>query len=116
MADIPGWRNDDVPEGMTFEQDRAYLEDVVGRLDASSESPGKVEKLLRTSFERQFFELSLHNQRINEQYVSKRFDHAGWSRTEALDQLDEFLSSHESMKALPAVVDLRETLNSETST
>ncbi|ROT36431.1 hypothetical protein SODALDRAFT_219541 [Sodiomyces alkalinus F11] len=77
LADIPGWRNDHVPEGMTFEEDRAYLEYAISRLDARLGSPQRIHDLLRTSFERQFLELSLHNQRINEQYVKRRFDPRG---------------------------------------
>jgi hypothetical protein len=59
IADILGWLNDDVSEEMTFEEDRAYLEHAIGKLDASSENPGRIEYLLRTSFERQFLEMSL---------------------------------------------------------
>ncbi|KAE9377630.1 hypothetical protein N431DRAFT_541317 [Stipitochalara longipes BDJ] len=67
IADIPGWLNDDVPKEMTFEEDRAYLEHVIGKLDASSENPGRIEHLLRTSFERQFLEMSLRNRKINDE-------------------------------------------------
>ena len=111
FADISGWRNDDVPEGMTFEEDQAYLEYATGLLDARLESPLQLQDLLRTSFERQFLELPLHNQRVNEQYIKRRFNPRRWSRKSALDQLDDFLSTHESMYALPAVLELRKTLN-----
>ncbi|KAL2755014.1 hypothetical protein ACRALDRAFT_211681 [Sodiomyces alcalophilus JCM 7366] len=114
LADIPGWRNDNVPEDMTFEEDRAYLEHAIGMLDARLGSPHRIEYLLRTSFERQFLELSLHNRRINEQYIKRRFDPRKWSRKLALDQLDDFLSGHESMQSLPAVVELRNNLNQNT--
>ncbi|RDL37245.1 uncharacterized protein BP5553_04678 [Venustampulla echinocandica] len=66
IADIPGWLNDDVPEGMTFEEDRSYLEHAIKKLDVSSEHPGQIEHLLRTSFERQFLEMSLRNREIND--------------------------------------------------
>ena len=61
ITGIPGWQNDDVPEGMTFEEDRIYLENAIGELDANSQNPGRIEQLLRTSFERRFPEMSLLN-------------------------------------------------------
>jgi hypothetical protein len=45
ITDIPGWRNDDIPKEMTFEEDRAYLEDAIGKLDAGSQSPRRIEHL-----------------------------------------------------------------------
>lgn len=112
LADIPGWRSN-APESMTFEEDRAYLEHAIGKLDARLGSPHRMAYLLRTSFERQFFELSLHNRRVNEQYIKRRYDPRGLSTKSALQQLDDFLSAHESMKALPGVVELRDSLNCE---
>ena len=91
---------------MTFEEDREYLEQQIGKLDAS----GRVEHLLRTSFERQFFELSLHNRRINEQYIKRRFDPTKWSMREAFNQLDDFLSTHEPYRDLSAVDELQNRL------
>ena len=110
LAGIPGWRND-VPAGMTFEDDRAYLEQAIGKLEARRGRPGRIEYLLRTSFERQFFELSLHNRRCNEEYIRTRFDDAEWGKDVALRQLDDFLSANdESIQALPAALALRERL------
>jgi hypothetical protein len=107
IADIPGWLNDDVPRDMTFEEDRAYLEDAIGKLEAGSRSTGRVEHLLRTSFDRQFFELSLHNRRINNEYIQRRLKGTSLNRDAALKELEDFLSVNESMRTLPAVLDLR---------
>lgn len=95
---------------MTFEEDRAYLEQAIGKLEAGLGNSGRIEYLLRTSFERQFFELSLHNQRSNEEYIRRRFDDTNWSKEVALCQLDDFLFANESMQASPAVLALRESL------
>lgn len=111
IADIPGWQNDDVPKEMTFEEDREYLEHAIGKLDASSEYPGRIKHLLRTSFERQFFEMSLRNRKINDEYVQRLFtDNIVLDRNAALEQLEDFLSVNESMRGLPTVLDLRNRL------
>jgi hypothetical protein len=111
IADIPGWLNDDVPEEMTFEEDRVYLEHAIGKLDTSSENPRRIEHLLRTSFERQFLEMSLRNRKINDEYVQRIFKHeAILDKNAALEQLEDFLSINESMRALPAVLNLRSRL------
>lgn len=98
---------------MTFEEDRAYLERAIGRLEAGSGNPGRIEYLLRTSFERQFFELSLHNRRCNDEYIRTRFSDAKWSKELALCQLDDFLSADESVRTHPAVLSLREGLEND---
>ena len=111
IADIPGWLNDGVPKGMTFEEDRAYLEHAIGILDANSENPGRIKHLLRTSFERQFLEMSLRNRKINDEYVSRMFkDDTAPNKNAALEQLEDFLSANESIRGLPTVLDLRSCL------
>lgn len=99
---------------MTFEEDRAYLEQAIGKLEAGPENQGRIEYLLRTSFERQFFELSLHNRRCNDEYIRMRFDDKKWSKEVALWQLDDFLSANEPARAYPAVLALREGLENDT--
>lgn len=111
IADIPGWLNDDVPKEMIFEEDRAYSEHAIGKLDASSENPGRIEHLLRTSFERQFLEMSLRNRKINDEYVQRILKHdAILDENAALEQLEDFVSVNELMRALPAVLKLRSRL------
>lgn len=93
---------------MTFEEDRTYLEHAIGRLDASSQNPGRIEHLLRTSFERQFLEMSLRNRKINGEYVERRFKHGPKpDKNAALEQLEGFLSLNELMRGHPAVLSLR---------
>lgn len=107
MADIPGWRGDNIPEGANFSEDRAYLETAIKKLEASGpQSPGLISQLLETSRERQFFELSLHNRMINNEYVTRRLD-TEFEKDAAMVQLEDFLSGHEAMRTLPAVLDLR---------
>ncbi|KZF19222.1 hypothetical protein L228DRAFT_241891 [Xylona heveae TC161] len=123
IADIPGWRNDNVPGGMTFEEDRAYLEHAIGKLDtnsapgsgSNSQTSGRIKHLLQTSFERQFFELSLHNWRINDEYIKRRlrFEDMKTNRNAALQQLDDFLSADESMRTLPRVIEVQNRLRND---
>ena len=111
IADIPGWLNDDVPEEMTFEEDRAYLEHAIGKLDASSKYPGRIKHLLQTLFKRQFLEISLRNRKINDKYVQRIFkDNTTLNKNAALEQLEDFLSVNESMRGLPTVLNLRSCL------
>lgn len=103
IADIPGWHNDGIPPGMLFEEDRAYLEHAIKKLEGSD---GPIATLLETSYERQFFELSLHNSRINDEYVEQRLQ-GKMQKDAVLQQLEEFLSTHESMCRLSTVLDVR---------
>lgn len=96
---------------MIFEEDRAYLEHAIGKLDVSSEYPGRIKYLLRTSFERQFLEMSLRNRKINNEYVQRIFkDDITLDKNAALEQLEDFLSVNESMRGLPTVLNLRSCL------
>lgn len=108
IADIPGWRNDGVIEGMTFEEDREYLEGAMRDIAARSDSPiaQQVVTLLATSFERQFFELSLRNKVINEEYVRQRLKNRKFDDNVVLRQLEDFLLSYEAMRGSPTVLDL----------
>jgi hypothetical protein len=110
IADVPGWLNDDVPEGMTFEEDRAYLESAIGKLDINSKDPGRIEYLLRTSFERQFMELSLHNRKINKEYIKKRLGVAKPDKKKVLEQLEDFLKRNDDMRDVDSVLDLQNRL------
>lgn len=109
IADISGWRNDGVPQGMTFEEDRAYLEHAIRKLEGGG---GPIATLLEGSRERQFFELSLHNSRINDKYVEQRLEGV-ILKNAALEQLEDFLSAHESMRSLPIVLDVQAQLMGE---
>lgn len=70
--------------------------------------------LLETSRERQFLELSLHNSRINNEYVDQRLQPLDHSQKDALlNQLEDFLSLHASMRNLPNVLKVRAQLRGE---
>ncbi|KAG8627928.1 hypothetical protein KVT40_003801 [Elsinoe batatas] len=71
IADIPGWVNDGVDQGESFHDDRAYLENAIAVHGRQSPHADALRRLLETSHERQFFELSLRNKRINKEYVKK---------------------------------------------
>lgn len=94
---------------MTFEDDRAYLEHAVRRLEGDS---GRIAALLESSHERQFFELSLRNPRINQAYVEQRLP--GCLQKDALlNELEDFLSLHDFMRSLPSVLRLRAQVRGE---
>jgi len=107
MADIPGYRLGDVPEGMEFADDRGYLESAMRKV---SPDAGDVADLLATSFERQFLELSLRNKKINEQYVRLRLGDAEIDKAALNAHLDQFLLTNMGMEAHPTILDMREQL------
>ncbi len=113
IADVPGWQNDNVPPGMTFEADRAYLESAIRKHDKASTHPGRLESLLRTSFERQFIELSLHNRRINDEYIKLRLGNFRLHMTGAIEQLGDFLEKNPDMSHVDAMGNLRRRLEQD---
>lgn len=81
-------------------------------LAVSSESPvaARVLPLLKGSFERQFFELSLRNKGINKDYIHGRLADNKTDVDTALEQLDAFLCSNGSMAEHPGISRLRNDL------
>ncbi|KAK3693266.1 hypothetical protein B0T22DRAFT_504842 [Podospora appendiculata] len=108
IADIPGWLNDGVPPDMTFEDDRVMLESIVHRLSTTSPSPiaKEVPALLRTSRERQFFEMSLRNKQINAEYTREKLVPSSINKTMALQNLAEFLESNPDLQKDPGIQQL----------
>lgn len=109
IADIPGWRNYGVSQAMTFKYDRTYLEHAIRQIEGGD---GPIASLLESSRERQFFEMSLHNSRINAEYIEQRLQ-CEISRVAALEELEDFLSAHDTMRSLPNVLHLRAQLTGE---
>lgn len=109
IADIPGWLNDGVPPDMTFEDDRVMLESIVHRLSTTSPSPiaKEVPALLRTSRERQFFEMSLRNKQINAEYTREKLVPSSINKTMALQNLAEFLESNPDLQENPGIQQLQ---------
>ncbi len=95
---------------MTFEADRAYLEGAIGKLDNASSHPVQFEFFLRTSFERQFVEMSLHNRKINQEYIKRRLTDARPNTNKAIEQLEDFLEKNEEMRHVDAMLELRRSL------
>jgi len=97
---------------MTFADDRAYLEIAVAKLEANSlTGSGKVSEFLRSSFERQFLQLSLHNHHVNAEYVRRKFENTQPSKDVVIRELDSFISVHKSMCDAPSVHGLRHRLS-----
>lgn len=109
IADIPGWNNDGVSEGTTFEKDRHFLEEEIRKLSAASTLPhaSHIPELLESSYERQTFELSLRNKKINEEWA-RRDD--GVADSVALEHLESFLVSDPAMESNDKLQALRKSL------
>lgn len=117
IADIPGWRNDEITEGMTFGEDRSYLEGEISEIAARSGNPvaRQLPEVLATSFERQFFELSLRNKEVNKEYVRQRLRSGAVDSNAILAQLECFLLRNEGMKSHPTVLELHTRLSPRVS-
>jgi hypothetical protein len=103
MANVPGIRLDGAPEDMSFDEDRAYLE----------ASIREIADLLCTSPERQFFELSLRNKRVNYEYIRRRCDSIATTKDVLSSELEAFLRKHTEMANHPTLVELRTQLTLE---
>jgi hypothetical protein len=103
MADIPGFRHDNVPQSMNFADDRSYL---VNAIRVQFPESANMANLLASSCERQFFELSLRNKRINREYIRCRPEEPEISMSTASRELREFISAHARLEDHPAVIDL----------
>ncbi|PGH11430.1 hypothetical protein AJ80_07108 [Polytolypa hystricis UAMH7299] len=74
IADVPGWNNDGVAVGETFEADRLYLENRIREKEGEiaqqqQQSVNKVSDLLSDSAERLFFQSAFHFKGIYEIFV-----------------------------------------------
>ncbi|KAJ3578894.1 hypothetical protein NPX13_g1674 [Xylaria arbuscula] len=109
IADIPGWRNDDVPPGMIFDDDRAELERIIDRLAVLSPAPAakEITYLLSTSQERQFFEMSLRNKRINAEYTRVKLGSSPINKVLVLQSLGEFVRSNPDLQSDAGVLQLQ---------
>lgn len=99
IADIPGWVNDGRAGGETFEEDRLYLEQIIESLHDEPTVGTKLRRLLETSHDRQFLELSLRNKRINAEYGERILPQTSIQQSTLQLALDGFLSRHEEMKS-----------------
>ena len=107
IIDIPGQLNDNVPKGIIFKEDYVYLESMIRKLDINSKYPSQIKYLLRTSFERQFIELSLHNRKINEEYIKKRLRVTKPNKEKVLEQLEDFLKRNNDLRGINYILDLQ---------
>lgn len=112
IADVPGWSND-IPEGITFGDNQIYLERAVHKL--ASERPDLkgpwIADLLTTSFERQFFELSLRNKQINGYYIDTRVRSTSLDKGLIKEQLEAFLSANPKLREAPDILKLHRRLS-----
>jgi hypothetical protein len=104
IANIPGINNDNGPEALDLSEDRAYLEDSIRRLSFGDDS--SIADLLTDSFERQFFELSLRNKRVNTEYVKLRGETNTLGAKDLFDELQMAFHENPSWNDVPALAKL----------
>jgi hypothetical protein len=104
IANIPGINNDNVPEALDLSEDRAYLEDSIRRV--SFENGSSVADLLADSFERQFFELSLRNKKVNTEYVKLRGGTDTLGGKDLCDELQKAFHENPDWADVPALTRL----------
>jgi hypothetical protein len=104
IANIPGINNDGVPEALDLSEDRAYLEDSMRRLSFGNDS--SVAELLADSFERQFFELSLKNKKVNTEYVRLRGETSALGPGDLLNELEKAFLGNPDWADVPALTNL----------
>ncbi|KAF4553271.1 Hypothetical protein D9617_7g029980 [Elsinoe fawcettii] len=111
IADVPGWLNDGNEKDESFEDDRAYLESAIVELHGKSSDALWIQSLLQTSYERQFFELSLYNQKVNEKYISIKLVDIECDRGLMQSHFETFLQRNTDLQAHPNVLALWERLS-----
>ncbi|CAH0043521.1 unnamed protein product, partial [Clonostachys solani] len=109
IADIPGWQNA-VPENMTFEKDRKYLQNAIAKIAGKSNHPDaqSISRLLSNCFERQFFELSLRSKLTNEHYIETRIKGSMVEKLVLQKQLGAFLAIYTGLRTNPTILALQE--------
>ncbi|KAF2220148.1 hypothetical protein BDZ85DRAFT_284581 [Elsinoe ampelina] len=106
IANVPGWLNDGCEEHEDFADDRRYLEDAMRELDGGSITAVRLASMLQTSRERQIFEMSLSNARINQEYVDRELrsfdaDYQALSRhLNVFLECEPVMREHQSVQAL----------------
>lgn len=104
IANIPGINNDNVPEALDLSEDRAYLEDSIRRLSFGNDS--SVADLLADSYERQFFELSLRNKKVNTEYIKLRGETNSLGARDLCDELQKAFVENPDWADVPALTEL----------
>ncbi|EEQ87076.2 uncharacterized protein BDCG_02196 [Blastomyces dermatitidis ER-3] len=110
IADIPGWNNDGVVLGESFEVDRAYLEHTLRKKEISQHSVSKVSDLLSDSTERLFFQSAFHFKGIHEKFVKLYCAHTEENFRAAKSQLDAVLTKYPAWTHLSEVNKVRDIL------
>ncbi|OJD11018.1 hypothetical protein AJ78_08123 [Emergomyces pasteurianus Ep9510] len=108
IADIPGWNNDGVALGESFEADRAYLEHEVRKKEIAQHSATKVSDLLSDSTERLFFQSAFHFKGIHEKFVKLYCAHTEENFRAAKSQLDAVLTEYPTWNDLLGVIKVRD--------
>lgn len=108
IANIPGINNDNVPQALDLSEDRAYLEDSIRGLPYGNAS--SVADLLADSFERQFFELSLRNKKVNTEYVKLRGETNDLGPRDLCDELQKAFHENPDWAHVPALTRILDTV------
>nr|POE54899.1 hypothetical protein CFP56_64572 [Quercus suber] len=103
MANIPGFLDADISASTDFINDRLYLEQ---RMRGMSPDGEMIADMLSNSCEREFFEMSLRNKRINAEYIRLNAGDGSFDQTTLGSQLEEFLLKNPDMIDDDAVIPL----------
>ncbi|EGC42504.1 conserved hypothetical protein [Histoplasma capsulatum var. duboisii H88] len=110
IADVPGWNNDGVALGETFEVDRVYLENAIRKKEIAQHSTTQVSDLLSDSTERLFFQSSFHFKGIHEKFVKLHCARTEENLKAARAQLDTVLTTYPDWAHLSEVKKTRDIL------
>lgn len=112
IAEVPGWSDGPVPAGTSFAEDRHYLEAAIRRQVPHWEAE-IFKLLLADSYSRQYFEMSLRNKRVNEEYTREEVLRSNLRPEDLLDQLEQSLRVNEDLRGTPKIQELRKRLSDQ---
>lgn len=95
---------------MTFEDDRAYLVHAIREEERRRGLNPTISKLLRDSWERHFFEASLHNKAIHAQFTAMHCARTESNLKAGKAELERFVLTHPEFEEVAALAELRTAL------
>lgn len=103
VADIPGWNNDGVQVGETFERDRDYLVSMVEERERRRGSSSIISTILQSARTRQYFQAALHTKGVHLQYVKEHCYRTSANLDAALCELEKFVVANPEFEGSPGI-------------
>lgn len=110
IADIPGWHNEGVEDGVEFAKDRQFLEDSIRRREIEANMKPTISSLLRESGKRFFFQSAFHFRDIHMRFVQMYCQLTEDNRGVAGEQLHTVLGLYPELAGRVGVKAVRELL------